>query len=108
MTWEYEAKPTQWENTIAHQLYKGKGEESKLSNHHFIHTKEEDPKCFEHILIAKAKQIIVSGCTAFQIGAISKHPSAEHLCTLKSVMEWYEHLKIPLILQLYDISKFVD
>ena len=23
-------------------------------------------------------------------------------------MEWYEHLKIPLILQLYDISKFFD
>ena len=32
MTWECEAKPTQWENTIARHFYKGKGEQSKLSN----------------------------------------------------------------------------
>ena len=79
-----------------------------MSNHRFIHTKDEIPKSFEHILITKAKPNIISGCSKFQIGAIPKHQSQEHLFTLKSVMEWYESMKSPLILQLYDISKFFD
>jgi hypothetical protein len=108
ITWVQEIKPTQWEDTIAHQLYKGAGEKCKLSNQRFIHTKEEIPKAFEHIIVAKAKQKIVRGCTKFQIGAIPKHQSREHLFTLKSIMLWYEELKTPLILQLYDISKFFD
>ena len=80
-------KPTQWDNTVAHQLYKGKEVKSKLSNQRFIHTKDEIPKSFEHILMTKAKPKIVEGCTKFQIGAIPKHQSQEHLFTLKSVME---------------------
>ena len=108
ITWESETKPEQWENTIAHQLFKGVGEKSKLSNHRFIHTKQENPKAFEHIIINKAKQKIVEGCSKYQIGAIPKHQSQEHLFTLKSVMIWYEMLKISLIMQLYDISKFFD
>ena len=108
ITWETETKPQQWENTIAHQLFKGVGEKSKLSNHRFIHTKQENPKAFEHIIINKAKQKIVEGCSKYQIGAIPKHQSQEHLFTLKSVMIWYEMLKISLIMQLYDISKFFD
>ena len=39
--WEKERKPSNWENTVAHQLFKGKGKMSKLSNYRFIHTKEE-------------------------------------------------------------------
>ena len=87
LTWSTEVKPTQWDNTVAHQLYKGKGVKSKLSNHRFIHTKDEIPKSFEHILMTKAKPKIVEGCSKFQIGAIPKHQSQEHLFTLKSVME---------------------
>ena len=108
LIWNTETKPGQWENTIAHQLYKGAGEKSKLENHRFIHTKDEIPKAFEHTVVSRAKPMIVRGCTKFQIGAIPKHQSQEHLFTLKSVMSWYELLKIPLILQLFDISKFFD
>ena len=50
--------PKQWENTVAYQLFKG--EVSKLSNHRFVYTKEENPKAFEDIFF-KAKQKIVEG-----------------------------------------------
>ena len=46
LIWYNETKPSQWENTIAHQLYKGKGVKSKLSNYRFIHTKNEDKNFF--------------------------------------------------------------
>ena len=108
LVWEKEQKPVAWENTVAHQLFKGKGKISRLSNYRFIHTKEEIPKAFEHIVITKAKPKIVSGCSKFQIGALPSHQSQEHLFTLKSIMLWYETLKIPIIIQLYDISKFFD
>jgi hypothetical protein len=76
-------------------LFKGAGKKSNLSNYRFIHTKDENPKAFEHIVISKAKAKIVKGCSKFQIGAIPNHQSQEHLFTLKSVMYWYEKLKFP-------------
>ena len=65
MVWESEKKPVQWEQTVAHQLYKGAGVKSSLSNYRFIHTKNENPKAFEHILVSKSKPKIVNGCTRF-------------------------------------------
>ena len=81
--WDSEIKPAQWESTIAHQLYKGVGPKSKLSNYRFIHIKDEDPKAFEHIVISKVKPKTVEGCSKFQFGAIPKHQSKENLFTLK-------------------------
>ena len=98
--WDKEEKLSKWEETTAHQLFKGKGRKSDLSNYRFIHTKEEIPKAFEHIVITKAKPKIITGCSKFQIGALPFHRSQEHLFTLKSVMLWYETIKIPLIIQL--------
>ena len=106
--WEKETKPEQWEDTLAISLYKGKGLKSDFNNQRFIHTKLEFPKAFEQIVIEKAKPKIIRKCSKFQIGAIPKHRAQEHLYTMKSVISWYEQLKIPLILQLFDISKFFD
>ena len=50
----------------------------------------------------------MEGYSKYQIGAIPKHQSQEPLFTLKSVMSWYEILKIALIMQLFHISKFCD
>ena len=36
LMWDSEVKPGKWENTIAHQLYKGKHEMFKLGNYCFI------------------------------------------------------------------------
>ena len=106
--WNSECKPQQWELTVAHQLYKGKGRVTQFLNQRFIHTKNENPKAFEHIIMAKAKPKIVDGCSKYQIGALPKHRSQEHLFTLKSTIGWYSSLAKPVILQLFDISKFFD
>ena len=58
--------------------------------------------------MSKAKPKIVAGCSKYQIGALPKHRSQEHLFTLKSTIGWYTSLDKPIILQLYDISKFFD
>ena len=107
-TWESGRKPKQWEKTTAHQLYKGKGKATEFKNQRFIHTKDQNPKAFEHVLMEKAKPRIINGCTKYQIGALPKHRSQEHLFTLKSIIAWYIQIGKPLLLTLYDISKFFD
>ena len=101
-------KPQQWRNTVIIQLYKGKGRKDEFNNQRNIHTKEETPKVFEGIIVDKSKEKIVKYCSKFQIGGIPGHRAAEHLFSVKSVIRYYNLLSIPLLLQLYDISKYFD
>ena len=106
--WATEEKPQQWRNTIVIQLYKGKGSINEFQFQRYIHTKEEVPKYFEGIVVDKSKDKLVKGCSKFQIGGIQKHRSQEHLFTVKRVISLYVILKIPLFLQIFDLSKYFD
>ena len=97
-----------WENTVCHQLYKGKGEKQDFSNQRFIHTKEDVPKGFEQIVINKAKPIMVKNCSKYQIGAIPGHQPAEHLFTIKSIISYFKRHNAVLFLQGFDIRKYFD
>ena len=108
LVWRKEQKPDQWRNTIIIQIYKGKGSKEDFNNQRNIHTKDEVPKVFEGMLVDKSKERIVSSCTKFQIGGLPGHRASEHLFLVKSVMAYYYYLNIPLILQVYDISKYFD
>ena len=63
---------------------------------------------FEGILVQKTKDLIVAGTSKFQIGGIPGHRSQEHLFCVKSVIELYSYLELPLYIQLFDISKCFD
>ena len=106
--WEEEVKPQQWRNTVIIQLFKGKGEFFDYNNQRNIHTKEETPKLFEGIVVDKSKGKLIENCSKYQIGGIPGHRSQEHLFTVKSVIGLYSLLNLPVILQLYDISKYFD
>ena len=106
--WKEEVKPQQWRNTVIIQLYKGKGETFDYNCQRNIHTKEDTPKLFEGIVVDKSKQKLVDNCSKYQIGGIPGHRSQEHLFTVKSVISLYSLLNIPIILQLFDISKYFD
>ena len=84
--WETESKPSTWKNTTCIQLYKGKGRKDDFNSQRFIHMKEEEPKGFEYLVMNKVKPIMVKNGTKFQIGAIPGHQAAEHLFTIKSVI----------------------
>ena len=106
--WKEEEKPQQWRNTVIIQLYKGKGETCDFNNQRNIHTKKDIPKLFEGIVVDKSKPKLIEKCSKFQIGGIPKHRSQEHLFTVKSVLALYFQLNLPVILQLFDISKYFD
>ena len=106
--WETEEKPQQWRNTVIVQLYKSKGDPSDFNNQRNIHTKDFIPKLFEGILVQKTKDLIISSVSKFQIGGMPGHRPQEHLFCVKSVIALYTHLKLPLYIQLFDISKYFD
>ena len=106
--WKFEDKPQQWRDTIIVQLYKGKGEESSFNNQRSIHTKGYAPKFFEGIVVDKAKPMLTSHCSKFQIGGIPGHRPQEHLFSLKSVIGLHSYLQSTLLLQLWDIFKYFD
>ena len=56
----------------------------------------------------KSKEKLSNNCSKFQIGGIPKHRSQEHLFTVKSILALYSQLNLPVILQLFDISKYFD
>ena len=106
--WESENKPSSWEYTNCTMLFKGKGLVSEFGNQRFIHSKDEIPKCFESLVIEKAKPKIVKKCSKFQIGGLPGHQSAEHLFTLKSIIALYLSQGKPLIVNCFDLKKYFD
>ena len=106
--WACEEKPDQWRDTKIIQLYKSKGLKEDLDNIRNIHTKNEVSKGFDQLVVNKSKVKMIQKCSKFQIGAIQGHRPQEHIFTLKSMMSYYEMLKKPLIVQVYDLSKYFD
>ena len=106
--WETEKKPQQWRNTVIIQLYKKKGDISSFDAQRNIHTKDYIPKLFEGIVVDKSREKIIKSTSKFQIGGIPGHRSQEHLFCVKSVIELYSELSLPLYIQIFDISKYFD
>ena len=106
--WETEKKPQQWRNTVIVQLYKKKGDISSFDSQRNIHTKDYIPKLFEGLVVDKSRKKIIESTSKFQIGGIPGHRSQEHLFCVKSVIELYADLDLPLYIQVFDISKYFD
>jgi hypothetical protein len=58
--------------------------------------------------MSQAKGKIQENMTKFQIGTKTGQRAQEHLFTLKSVISLYLKYDFPIMVQLYDISKFFD
>ena len=50
----------------------------------------------------------MNNMTPFQIGARKGHRPQEHIFLMKSMMQLFQMKKKPLIIQLFDVSKFFD
>ena len=108
LVWKEEKLPEGWMKTSLLQLYKSKGDFRDLGNWRNIHLKDEIPKMFGHILVTQIKDKIMKNMSPFQIGAKKGHRAQENIFVMKSVMSLFERTKKPLLIQLYDVSKFFD
>ena len=106
--WDSEQKPDIWCNSVLIQLYKGCGSCNDLNNQRNIHTKQDIPKFFGHIVTTAAKPSMVNNMSPYQIGTKPGHRAQEHLYVIKSVIGLYENNRKAIALQLWDISKYFD
>ena len=106
--WNQEEIPTGWKKTSIVQIYKGKGSIQDQSSQRFIHMKEEAPKVFSHIVVNLTKEILMKNMSKYQIGAKEGHRATEHIFVMKSLIQYYERLQKPLILNFFDYSTFFD
>ena len=108
VVWRTEDQPVSWSKSTLVQCYKGKGPRTVLDNMRHLHMKEETPKFFGHLVMSEVKDKMTGNMTKFQIGTKPGHRAQEHLFVLKSVISLYIHLGKPIILSMWDVSKFFD
>ena len=106
--WYEEQIPTGWTKTSIIQIFKGKGDFQDQSSQRFIHTIEITPKVFSHILVESTKDTLMKNMSKFQIGAKPGHRATEHIFVMKSLIQLYEYLEKPLIINFFDYSTFFD
>ena len=106
--WDTETKPDSWRDTILIQLNKPGKDKTDLNGKRHIHTKEEVPKYFGHMVASAVKPILLEGMSPLQIGGIEGHRAEEHLFTIKSFLLLVEKKKEAIGFQLLDLSKMFD
>ena len=89
-------------------MWKGKGLKEDLNSKRFLHTKDQIPKVFQHIVTNAMKPVIVKNMSKYQIGAIPGHKSEEHLFTLKSFVALAENNGVAVAINLLDLVKYFD
>ena len=60
------------------------------------------------MVMSQAIGKIIENVSKFQIGTKNGHRAQEHLFSLKSTIALYLNHDFPILIQLYDISKFFD
>ena len=106
--WRTEELPERWSQSKLVQLYKGAGPRQQLSSYRFIHMKDEFQKFFGHLVLSAAKDKLFANMSKYQIGTKPGHRVQEHLFVIKSVIALYLKYDKPLVLTMYDVSKFFD
>ena len=106
--WQTEIIPKGWNKTTLLQLAKSKGDLRDQDNTRFIHLKDQVPKVFSHMIISQVKETIMTNMTPYQIGTKKGHRPQENILVMISMMKLKEKQKTPMLIQLYDISKFFN
>ena len=108
VVWKTEVQPQRWCKSTLVQQFKGKGSRGVLYNQKHLHMKDEYPKFFGHLVVSAAKDKMIENMTKFQIGTKPGHRAQEHLYVLKSVIALHLMYNKPIILSMWDVSKFFD
>ena len=100
--------PTNFNLTMLHMIWKGKGQMNVLKNQRFLHMKNVLFRTVDALNIGIMKQKIVDGCSKFQIGSIPEHSSDEHLIVIKNILANLEIRDMGFIFLSADIISFFD
>lgn len=101
--------PNEFQNTILHMIFKGKGRRENLSDNRFIHCKDWFARVAEGLVVEDGlKKPLISGSSIYQIGGQPGHRPEELVFVLKSIVARYLSQGKSVIIQCYDVQKYFD
>ena len=102
--------PTMFDKTTLHMIFKGgNGRREVLSDNRFIHCKPWFPRLVEGLVVEGGlRSALLDRSSRYQVGGQPGHRTDELVFVIKSVMAKYKKEGKPLLLQMFDISKYFD
>ena len=100
--------PKEFMRTKLKQLYKKKGDKSKLSSYRFIHLKSWAGKMMEKLVMAKCQDLIMDAMPKGQLGGVKKSKCAEHIASILALARIKQKQNKGIILQFFDVKKCFD
>ena len=100
--------PKEFMRTKLKQLYKKKGDKSKLSSYRFIHLKSWAGKMMEKLVMTKCQDLIMDAMPKGQLGGVKKSKCAEHILSILTLARIKEKQNKGIILQFFDVKKCFD
>ena len=105
-----EVFPAEFDRTTLHMIFKGgNGRREVLSDNRFIHCKPWFPRLVEGLVVEGGlREALLGKSSMYQVGGQPGHRTEELVFSIKSIMAKYKVEKKPLLLQMFDISKYFD
>ena len=101
--------PNEFQKTILHMIFKGKGRREILSDNRFIHSYSWFSRTVEGLVISDGlKGPLVSGSSIYQVEGQAGHRPEELIFSPKSIIANHRKPGKMVIIQSYDVSKFFD
>ena len=100
--------PEEFMQTKLKQLYKRKGDKSKLASYRFIHLKDWAGKMMEKLVMLKCQEKVTSIMPDMQIGGMKNSSTVEHILSLLTVANIKAKENTGLIIMFFDCMKCFD
>ena len=100
--------PEEFMQTKLKQLYKKKGDKSKLTSYRFIHLKDWAGKMMEKLVMLKCQDLVTGAMPDMQIGGMKNSSTVEHILSLLTVANIKMREGKGLIIMFFDCMKCFD
>eukprot|EP00111_Clytia_hemisphaerica_P015501 TCONS_00045769-protein len=100
--------PEKWKKMRIKSIYKNKGSRNEMKNQRGIFITNVVSKIFERVLLNRNRELIESSMSPFQCGGRKKRGIADHLFTLKRMIESYKEKRKVLYVFYGDLEKCFD
>lgn len=106
--WTEEKFPDELAKIHIKSIYKGKGKTSSLSNHRGIFLGSEIIKLYEKLMWKRCAPKVDAGLSEFQAGGRPNRSISDHTFILRSLMQHFKYMNIPLIIEFLDLRTAFD
>ena len=100
--------PSKWENMRIKSIYKNKGSKAEMKNRRGLFITNIIGKLYEKVIAIRNTETIERYLSPYQCGGVKDRGTADHLFTLRALMEYYAYMNKDLYVFFGDLEKCFD